>query len=234
LFTIEMLANESQVNMSLQVNYNLAGRRPVDIVDSLRFLAAMHAPNRLGFGLTYGPPDFSIAGSAPGDRDRSAKRWAVIADALVRIQEHVTVLLRMPAEMTEKQGGDIVDAAKLVSGEALSGKLSGDFTVHHTDAEIPPQLDRELGKVYEFVAINPIKITLGGDIIPVGKEALFFLGHYLEVSEESSRIEPVSEGVSIRYIGEVEVGRLLARHLHAIVSAETGEGAASPDASVPD
>lgn len=213
LFTIEMLANGSQVKMNLQVNYNLAGRRPADIVDSLRFLAAMHAPNRLGFGLTYGPPDFSIADEAPGQPDSAAKRWAEIADALIRIQDHVTVLLRMPAEMTEKQAGGIIEAAKLVSGEALSGELSGAFTVHHTDAEIPPPVAHELDKVYEFVAIKSIKIALGGDVIPVGKETLFFLGRYLEVGDESSRIEPVSEGVSIRYTGNVEVGRVLVRPL---------------------
>jgi hypothetical protein len=157
----------------------------------------------------------------------------VITDALVRIQDHVTVLLRMPADMTEKQGGDIIDAAKLVSGEALSGKLSGAFTVHHSEA-IDPQLGRELGKVYEFVAIKEITITLGQHVIPVGKEALFFLGHYLEITDASSRIEPVSEGVSVRYTGEVEVGRVLARHFQGVVSAEAGGGALSPDAQAPE
>jgi hypothetical protein len=225
LFTIEMLANGSEVNMSLKVDYNLKGRRPANIVDSLRFLAAMHAPNRFGFGVTYGPPNFSIAGSAPGDRDSSAKRWAVIADALVRIQDHVAVRLLMPAEMTEKQAGDIIDAAKLVSGETLSGELSGAFTVYHTD----PPIQREAGKLYEFVAINDFKITLGGDVIPVGKEALFFHGHYLEISDERSRIEPVSEGLGIRYTGEIEVGRVLARDLQGIMSTETNEDAGSDD-----
>lgn len=223
LFIIEMLAIGNEVNMGLQVNYDLNGRRPVDIVDSLRFLAAMHAPNRLGFGLTYGPREFSIAGEAPGDLDSSAKRWAVIADALVRIQDHVTALLRMPAQMTEKQAGDIIEAAKLVSGEALSGELSGAFTVYHTDADIAPQLERELSKVYEFVAIKTIEITLGRDVIPVGKEALFFLGRYLDVGDESSKIEPVSQGISIRYTGQAEVGRVLARHLQGIVSTEANE-----------
>ena len=124
--------------------------------------------------------------------------------------------------MTEEQGGDIIEAAKLLSGETLSGKLSG-VTVTFTDGEIPSELERKLDEVYEFVAIKAITITLGEDVIPVGKEALFFFGHYLETGEELSRIEPVSEGVSMRYIGEVDVGHVLARHFHGTVSTETNE-----------
>ena len=126
LFTIEMLAkntDQRELTWNFSAEYDLNGRRPADIVDSLKFLAAMHAPNRIGIGLTYGPKEFTSGGAAPSpDHDNAAKRWSVIADALARIQDHVTVLLRMPAEMTKDQAIAIIEAATLLSGETRTGK----------------------------------------------------------------------------------------------------------------
>ena len=68
LFTIEMLVKATdrrQLTWNLNTEYNLDGRRPDDVVDSLKFLAAMHTPNRIGIGLTYGPQEFSSGGTAP-------------------------------------------------------------------------------------------------------------------------------------------------------------------------
>src|SRR5205807_5656885 len=52
LFTIEMLASMSaagrQLTWNFHTEYDLKGRRPSEIVNSLGFLAAMHAPNRIG------------------------------------------------------------------------------------------------------------------------------------------------------------------------------------------
>lgn len=228
LFTIEMLArntSQRELTWNFHVEYDLNGRRPADLVDSLKFLAAMHAPNRIGIGLTYGPREFSSGGTASSaDRYREAKRWSVIADALARIQDHVAVRLRMPAQMTKEQAIAIIEAAKLVSGEAITGTMSGSFTVEHQEKQIEP----EMGKLYEFVAIKAIKFTLGDDEISVGKEALFFRGRYLEIGDDRSTIEPVSDGVSIRYAGDLEVRRVLARHLQGIVNTDSPDGP-SPD-----
>ena len=148
LFTIEMLArntSQRELTWNFHVEYDLNGRRPADLVDSLKFLAAMHAPNRIGIGLTYGPREFSSGGTASSaDRDREAKRWSVIADALARIQDHVAVRLRMPAEMTKDQAIAIIEAAKLVSGEAITGTMSGSFTVEHQETQIEPETGQAL------------------------------------------------------------------------------------------
>ena len=84
------------------------------------------------------------------------------------------MLLQMPAEMTKDQAIAIIEAAKLVSGETVSGTMSGTFTVEHQRRD--SQIEPEIGKLYEFIAIKAIKFTLGEDEIPVGKEALFFRG----------------------------------------------------------
>ncbi|WP_166460478.1 restriction endonuclease [Mycobacterium paragordonae] len=234
LFTIEMLASGQDIQMGIDVKYELAERIPEEIIDTLNFLAAMHKPNRFAFGRTYGPPDFAISEAVPHKVDSDAKLWAVIAEALCRLQQHVVVRLRMPHEMTEKQAGDIIEAAKLMSGEALSGKLSGPFTVRHHAGELAPNVERKSGCKYEFVTIKPIEITLGSDVIPIGKEALFFVGQYLEVSDTASRVEPVTEGTSVRYSGTAEVNRVLARNLQGAFVTDTDVSPGSPSDETPD
>jgi hypothetical protein len=238
LFTLEMLTDGSrQATVNVTVSYNLSGRRPADIVDSLEFLAAMHAPNRIGFCLTYGPPEYMLAGTAPDRSSAVAERWALVSGALMGIQGHVSQLLRMPAAMSGDQSVQIIEAAKLMSGQARTGPLTGLFTVYHhqaeellgPDREPVPTIDREPDVVYEFVAIKAIKITLGDETIIVGKEALFVRGRYLEIGDDASRIEPVTDGVSIHYTGQVDVGRVLARHLPSMATADLQTPTADTD-----
>ena len=211
LFTLEMLVKAGRFDgqMNLQVEYNLAGSRPADVVDGLEVLAAWRSPNRLAFGPTYGPRDYGVVATDPIDRDKETGRWAPIAKALATLQDHVPILLKMPTEMTKDQAIGIIEASKLVSGEPVTGTMSGTFEVSHQE---PPQFDRQPDKIYEFVAIKRIKFELGDDVIEVGKQALVFLGRYVRIEETESEIEPVSDGTSIRYSGEAEVTRVAARH----------------------
>jgi hypothetical protein len=219
LFTFEMFVKSGvlkQGQMNLQVQYDLAGRRPSEVVDGLQVLAAWRDPNRLAFGLTYGPPDYSVVATDPLKRDREAGRWAPIAKALMVLQEHVAKRLRMPPQMTKDQAMEIIAASKVVSGEPVTGTMSGSFEVSH---QAPPQLDRVPDKVYEFQAIKKVKFELGDDVIEAGRSALFFLGRYVRIEDALSEIEPVSDGVSIRYTGEAEVTRIMARDFHGNVTA---------------
>ncbi|MEN4446349.1 hypothetical protein [Mycobacterium sp. SM3041] len=214
LFTLEMLVQAGQLDgtMSLEVDYDLAGRRPAELIDSLKVLSAWHSPNRLAFALTYGPRDYGIVATLPTDRSGNSGHWPGICEALAQIQDHVPVLLTMPEEMSADEARDILFAAKLVSGQAVPTSKSRPFTVHH-DVH-PPEIARESGRTYEFLAINPTTISLAGQKIDVGKNALFFLGKYLEIEEGHSRIEPLTDGVSVRYLGELEATRVLARSLN--------------------
>jgi hypothetical protein len=223
LFTLEMLADGGglQGDINIGVGYDLTGRRPVELVGSLSFLAAMNEPNRIAFGSTYGPPNFMVAASAPGEPDVTARKWMEVCDHLAQIQHHVSVPVKMPPQMTGNEAIDIRDTARLLSGEVISGPVSGAFNVTHTE----PQLDREFDIVYQFMAVNPIKFTLGGEEIVAGKEALLFAGRFVEITAEKSRIEPISDGLSMRYIGEAEVGRVLCRNAHDVMNAEQPESA---------
>jgi hypothetical protein len=224
LFTIEMLARNGdhrQLAWNFSYEYDLNGRRPGDVVDSLKFIAANHGPNRIGIGLPYGPKDFTLSGAAPGQPDHETKALVVVVDALARLQDHVSVLLRMPGDLTQGQARAIVEAAKLVAGEAVRGPLTGPFTVHHKEALADSPVEPDMDKIYEFVAIKGIEFALGDVETSVGKQALFFRGRYQEIGMEESRIEPVSEGVSLRYTGDLEVTRVMVRPLpHEGFSAE--------------
>jgi hypothetical protein len=224
LFQIEMLASNPEqrmLNWSVSTEYDLEGRRPSDIVDSLKFLAAMHSPNRIGIGLGYGPKQFSVAGTAPnpdGDVAAEARPLSIIADALARIQDHVVFLLRMPAEFTRQHAIEIIETAKILSGEPRAGTMGGPFAV--TLQGLTGELEPELGKIYEFTAIHSLRITLGGDEIPVGKQALFFRGKYIEIGGNELTIEPMAEGVRARYIGGADAGRLYVRPVREVTESD--------------
>jgi hypothetical protein len=211
IFTLElrMQAGHLDGKMRLQTEYNLAGRRPAQFVDGLKVLAAWTAPNRIAFGSSFGPPNYGVVATVQTDRDRDAKKWAAVCEALARIQDHVSVLLRMPEEMDFDEAMRIRDVAKLVSGESITGTLSGDFTIaHQTDA---PPVEREMGKLYEFITIKSIKFTLGDQTVTVGKQALFFRGRFARTEDEESELVPLTEGISVLYSGELEPGRVLMR-----------------------
>ncbi|WP_319448962.1 MULTISPECIES: restriction endonuclease [unclassified Mycobacterium] len=218
LFTLEMLVQVGELKqgqMNLQVQYDLAGCRPADVVDGLELLAAWREPNRIAMGLTYGPPNYGVLATDPIERDTEAARWAPIAKALAALQDHVGVRLKMPSEMTKDQAIGIIEASKLVLGEPVTSTITGTFTVTHTE---PPQIDRQPDRTYEFVAINQIKFELGDDVIEVGKQALFFLGQYAGIKEHESEIKPLSKGFSIRYSGDAEVTHVSARHFQGNVT----------------
>lgn len=212
LFTLEMLTAAGHLDgrMALTVEYDLAGRRPAELVDSLKVLSAWRTPNRLAFAPTFGPRNYGVVASIDTDRDGDSARWALVCDALARIQDHVPELLTMPAEMSGQEASSIIGAADLVSGQTVTGSTSGAFTVYHQAAE--SEIAREPDRLYEFIVIKAIEISLGDEAITVGKQAMFLRGYYTEITQDHSKIEPLGEAVSARYDGELEVTRVLARY----------------------
>ena len=223
IFTLEMRMKSGHLDgeMTLHTGYDLSGHRPAEFVDGLKVLAAWTSPNRLAFGVPFGPPNFGVVATLDTDRDRNAKKWAGVCEDLARIQDHVPVLLRMPTEMDFDQAMRIRDVAKLVSGESTTGTLSGDFNITH-QADAPP-VEREMGKCYEFMTIKSIEFTLGDETIAVGKQALFFRGQFVRIADDESELEPLTDGISVLYKGDLEPGRVLMRPLSAITDDDESE-----------
>ncbi|MGV0041671.1 hypothetical protein [Mycobacterium colombiense] len=220
LFTLEMLIQGGafEGTMNLNVSYDLAGRRPAELIDGLKVLAAWHTPNRIAFGLAYGPPDYGVVATVPTEHDRDPDKWSPICEALARIQDHVPVLLKMPAQMTRDQAISILEAGKLIAGQAATSTISGRFTLTHPE---PPQLKRDTDTVYEFWYVATIEIELGDAAITVGKQARFFLGRFVEIEATRSIVEPVTgEAVSFRYVGDLKEGHVMGRQFVGSVRSE--------------
>jgi hypothetical protein len=210
LFRVEFLAKGEKVTAQLKANsYDLSGRVPSKVLGGMQFMAAMHAPNRLGVGLPYGPPDFSIMTEFKDEPDEDREAIADIASVLTDLQEYSSTRLLMPVEITRGQFRGMHTALKLLRGEPIEGDITGGFDVHHQSTDI--QFERQPDVVYEFAAIKDIKIELDSTTVTLGKEALFFLGRFSEIEDERSRIEPVSRGVGMKYSGDLEVTRVVCR-----------------------
>lgn len=213
LFTIETLLSGGKLSgsMSLSVEYDLKDRRPAELVSSLKFIATLHAPNRIALGLPYGPGDFGVVTTANWDVDEFATFWAEVCESLALIQDHVNVLLRMPEEVSVGEAKRINDVAKLLRGEVLSSAGLQTFTVHH-DGDQASTLD--WAGIYEFFAVHTMSFRLGDATISVGKKAHLFRGRYLELGEAESTIEPDENGhITMRYLGELNVGQVHTRQV---------------------
>lgn len=214
IFTLELRMRSGSLDgeMTLHTEYDLSGRRPAEFVDGLNVLAAWNSPNRIAFGMPYGPPDFGVVATIDVDRDRDAVRWARVCESLARIQDHVSVLLRMPEEMDIDQFLAIRDVAKLVSGESVIGTVSGDFTITHNPDV--PRFDADIGVTYEFMTIKSIEFTLGEVTITVGKSALFFRTKFVRIEDDESEIALVGQkGISVLYTGDLPIGHVLVRRI---------------------
>ncbi|WP_396912464.1 hypothetical protein [Mycolicibacterium sp.] len=216
LFSIEMLFKDGAVagsvdcTMTLGVGFKLGGRRPAEVVEGLDVLANFHAPNRVAFGSAYGPPNYDVFGSIPTEPDDGRGRWAPICRALALIQDHTTVQVRMPEQMEQDEALGILDAAKLLSGEPTTGSATGQSTITHTpETVIRPQLER----VSDFLIIKDLEISLGGETVSIGKQAVIYRGRCVEVGEQQSKIEVSGKYVAFAYKGEHEVGRVFVRYV---------------------
>jgi hypothetical protein len=213
LFTIETLVADGKLSgsMHLSVEYNLKNRKPAELVSSLKFIATMHAPNRIALGLPYGPGDFGVVTTATWEVDEFATFWAELCESLALIQEHVNVLLRMPEEVSVGEAKRINDVAKLLRGEVLSSEGLQTFTVHH-DGDQAATLD--WAGIYEFFTVHTMSFRLGGATISAGKKARLFRGRYLEIGEAESTIEPDEDGqITMRYLGELDTGQVQTRQV---------------------
>ena len=137
---------------------------------------------------------------------------------------------RQPLDQRQLAGGRQVHPGAV--GQAEPGTMQEEtFSITH---DVPPQIDREYDKLYEFVGIKPIKFTLDDKEISAGKYALFFRGRYMDIQDDKSIIEPASDCVSIRYDGILDVNRVLARNILGTVNADGQKESESEPAPEPE
>lgn len=234
LFTIETLVagGELRAQMTLRVDeYDLQGRRPSELVESLKFMANMHAPNRIALSLSYGPRNYSVVATAGWKPDELAVFWAPVCEALTLIQDHVNVLLRMPAAVSARDADRINDVARLLSGDALYDKGLRNFQIDH-DGDQAERL--EASGIYDFITVHTMAFRLGDVVIVVGKQARLFRGRCIEIGQTQSTVEPEpGTDVTMRYEGSLNPGQVRTRHIACEISGrpDVKKGASSAEPS---
>ncbi|MDF3283239.1 hypothetical protein QNM97_10295 [Gordonia sp. L191] len=211
---LEILASEyPNLTVNMRMTTDPAGRRPADIVDSLEFIANLHDPNTLGVSTAYGPRQFSaMSTSASGrERDISVVRLAKVARALVTIQQHTTKRILFPSSYTGDQALEMIDVAKLLSGEAIS------FTWPEIRVDLEPDQDFpfQVGDEAMFRVVQALEISLDSGRLEVGKRMAILQGRVTELTATQLVAVPTGEDRAqmLRFDGDEQPGRVQTREL---------------------
>lgn len=211
---LEILASEyPSLTVNMRMTIDPAGRRPGDIVDSLEFIAHLHDPNTLGVSTAYGPRQFSaVSTSATGkERDMSVVRLAKIARALVTIQQHTTKRILFPSSFTGDQALEMIDVAKLLSGEAIS------VTWPEIKVDLEPEqgIDFQVGDEAIFRVVEALEISLDSGRLEVGKRMAILQGRITKLTATQLVAVPTGEDRAqmLRYDGDEQPGRVQTREL---------------------
>lgn len=211
---LEILASDyPNLTVNMQVTTDPAGRRPADIVDSLEFIANLHDPNTLGVSTAYGPRQFSaVSTSTTGrERDMSVVRLAKIARALVTIQQHTNKRILFPSSYTGDQAREMIDVAKLLSGEAIS------FTWPEIRVDLEPDQDFpfQVSDEAMFRLVQALEISLDSGRLEVGKRMAIIQGRITELT--ATRLVAVPTGDDraqmLRFDGDEQPGRVQTREV---------------------
>lgn len=178
---LEILAKDHpDLTVNMRISSDPAGRRPADIVDSLEFIANLHDPNTLGVSTAYGPREFSaVSTSAYGrERDINSVRLARIARALMTIQEHTKARILFPSSYTWDQAREMLEVAKLLSGEAIP------FTWPEIRVDLEPdqEFPFQVGDEAMFRVVNALEISLDSGRLEVGQRMAILQGRIAELT----------------------------------------------------
>ncbi len=211
---LEILASDyPNLTVNMRITSDPAGRRPADIVDSLEFIANLHDPNTLAVSTAYGPRQFSaISTSATGrERDMSAVRLAKVARALVTIQQHTTRRILFPSSYTGEQAREMIDVAKLLSGEAIS------FTWPEIRVDLEPDQDLpfQVGDEAMFRLVQALEVSLDSGRLEVGKRMAILQGRITELTATQLVAVPTGEDRAqmLRFDGDEQPGRVQTREV---------------------
>ncbi|MGF0320527.1 hypothetical protein [Nocardia fluminea] len=212
LVSVETVGRRADDGLSVGVDISMAieiaGRAPEDIVDALRFISALHHPNRVALSNVYGPRAFDTTTTMTGDPDPELQAMARSAAALVTVQEHVHQRLLMPAQLTHEQAIALVQAANLLSGQL----------VHCTWDQLPIALDEPstfaVDDEFDFCLIRDMEIELDTETITVGRSACFMRGRIVEADDDHIKVTPTHpRAVLARYVGEDSDGHVRYRSI---------------------
>ena len=214
---IEIVAIDSlypDLTITFSISVDPAGGIPDEIAPSLQFAAHLHDPNTIAFATTYGPRNWSIGSVNGGDRarDPGLNRLARLATALTEIQPYTSTRLRFPREFTGDQAIQILNAARLLTGEPVSMTWHDGLRVVRDPEATDVELDYSVGDTLMFRVSSDLTIELDGRSIVVGRQMAILEGRITEISDHLLAAEPI-EGTDswlVRFDGDDGPGRVSA------------------------
>ncbi|MFC9356440.1 restriction endonuclease [Rhodococcus sp. NPDC057014] len=215
--TLEILAKkypDLTANISIQVA--ASGEKPAAIVSSLEFLANMHKPNTMAISQAFGPRNFATGSSELKEKDGDYSRLAKLARALATIQDYTSTRIRFPEIVTGEQAINIIDSAKILSGNPISATWDRVKIDRDTNAD-PETFSYEVGDEVDLRLIRDIAIELDQRVLVVGRQAALMRGVVKEFTAETAVFEPAQENPKatlIRFDGDEEVNLVQARPVH--------------------
>lgn len=137
-FEIRMAPGDKDQSISLKTG-DFTGKRPADVLPSLRFIAALRAPRRLQVAIKDGPvliPPSPITIELLSEAD--GQNMVAACEALAQIQRAVFLRVTIPdlASTTWDALESWVNAAALLRGEELTGTWQG-AKVHLAPGSVP-------------------------------------------------------------------------------------------------
>jgi hypothetical protein len=212
---LEILASghPNLTTANMEMTADPAGRRPADIVASLEFIANLHGPNTLGVSTPYGPRQFSVFSMTETGRERdiSAVRLAKIARALATIQQHTKERILFPSSYTGDQAREMIRAARLLSGEAISFTWPEIRVDLEPDRAFPFQVNDEA----MFRVVQALEVSLDSGRLKVGKHMAILQGRITELTATQLVAVPTGDDRAqmLRFDGDEQPGRFRAREV---------------------
>lgn len=215
-FTLEILAKEfPDFTGNIKMNVDAAGKAPKDIVATLEFLANMHRPNTIAISRAFGPRNFSAGSTTLKDKDPDYGRLAKLARALAIIQDHTSTRIRFPKEFTGEQALNILDAARILSGNPISATWDQIKIDRDVDTD-PEKFSYVPGDEVDLRLIRDIVIEIDDRSLVVGKEAALLRGVVREFTAETAVFVPSEQNPKaalVRFDGDEETNRA---HIRAV------------------
>jgi hypothetical protein len=168
--TFELRASSISSQPTVQITLrDITGKRPSDVLPSLRFISGLRPPRRIQISIRNGPaltPPGAFNNELISDAD--GHNMIIACEALTEIQKAVFVRITIPdlATTTWNTLESWINAATILRGEQLSGKW------HEVKVHLPPGTDPMPG-VGALLNRGPWTVQIGDNTYSIGTVDLY-------------------------------------------------------------
>lgn len=187
---------------------DVAGRRPAELLDSVRFLLALRPPNELAVASLDGPitnPTIPITADPDGLDVGALEGLLLQLETLVAIQAHTTVQLVVPRQ--DAVNADAIRAwitvRRLLEGAAVEPTESA------VTAHLSPDVDQPEG-AYSFAVISDLSIRVGDQVLDLGQQVTHCAAGAM--ARESSKPHEDHIDITLRAVEGTPLTTRLLRH----------------------